>query len=77
LATSELEGNGWQDLLDVKYKIQSDRRVKIKGKDEMLKDGVLSPDVADALSLTFYNRETLGQPSVIVSIPNFRGYERR
>ena len=25
----------------------------------MLKDGIMSPDVADALSFTFYDRETL------------------
>lgn len=60
LAKAELEGNNWNDLLDIKYKIQSDRRVKIKSKDEMLKDGVVSPDVADSLSLTFYDNETEG-----------------
>lgn len=59
LATSELEGNKWQDLLDIKYKIQSDKRVKIKSKDEMLKDGIVSPDVADSLSLTFYDQDNV------------------
>lgn len=44
LAVSELEGNDWADMLDVKYKIQSDRKVKIKSKDEMMKDGIMSPD---------------------------------
>ncbi len=58
LAVGELEGKDWLDLLDIKYKIQSDRKIKIKGKDEMLKDGVSSPDVADALSFTFYHPET-------------------
>lgn len=57
LGSGELEGKDWLDLLDIRYKIQSDRKVKIKGKDEMLKDGVVSPDVADALSFTFYDRE--------------------
>jgi len=57
LSAGELEGKDWLDLLDVKYKIQSDRKVKIKSKDEMLKDGIVSPDVADALSFTFYDRE--------------------
>ena len=55
--TAELEGNHWFDLLDVRYKVQSDRKVKIKSKEEMTKDGVMSPDVADALSLTFYDFE--------------------
>ena len=57
LITSNLEGNNWLDMLDVKYKVQSDRKIKIKGKDEMIKDGVFSPDVADSLSLTFYDAE--------------------
>lgn len=57
MASAELEGNDWLDLLDVKYKVQSDRKVKMKGKDEMIQDGVQSPDVADALSLTFYDKE--------------------
>jgi hypothetical protein len=58
LQTSFLEGDSWLDLLDVRYKIQSDKKVKIKSKDEMIKEGVASPDVADALSLTFYDRES-------------------
>jgi len=57
LAVGELEGKDWMDLLDIRYKIQSDRKVKIKGKEEMIKDGIMSPDVADALSFTFYDRE--------------------
>lgn len=55
LETAILEGKDWLDLLDIKYKIQSDRKIKIKSKREMAKDSVQSPDVADALSLTFYN----------------------
>ena len=50
-------------LQEIRYKIQSDRKIKIKSKDEMLKEGVQSPDVADALALTFYDRETkYGKP---------------
>lgn len=67
LGTGELEGKDWLDLLDVKYKIQSDRKVKIKSKDEMLKDGINSPDVADALSFTFYERDLR---------PNFTNYQQ-
>ncbi len=58
MSSASLEGNEWLDLLDVRYKVQSDKKIKIKGKDEMIKDGVQSPDVADALSLTFYERES-------------------
>jgi hypothetical protein len=57
LQTSLLEGNDWLDLLDVRYKVQSDKKIKIKSKDEMIKEGVYSPDVADSLSLTFYEPE--------------------
>lgn len=57
LGIGELEGKDWLDLLDIKYKIQSDRKIKIKSKDEMMKDGVVSPDIADGLSLTFYHQE--------------------
>lgn len=72
LQTSYLEGDNWIDLLDVRYKIQSDKKIKIKSKDEMIKDGVQSPDVADSLSLTFYNSERVMRDSDIVShTPDF------
>jgi len=59
LPKAELEGDKWVDLSDIRYKIQSDKKIKIKSKDEMLRDGVQSPDIADALSMTFYDRETM------------------
>jgi len=43
----------WDELLKVKYKIQSDRKIKIMPKEEMLKQGIESPDAADALALCF------------------------
>jgi len=58
MQTAELEGDSWDDLLNVRYKVQSDRKIKIKSKDEMMSDGIESPDVADSLSLTFYDAET-------------------
>ena len=57
LGIGELEGKDWLDLLDIKYKIQSDRKIKIKSKDEMMKDGIVSPDIFDGLALTFYHKE--------------------
>ena len=45
--------DAWEELLDIKYKVQSDRKIKIKGKEEMQREGILSPDIADALALTF------------------------
>jgi len=76
LATSSLEGQDWIDLLDVRYKVQSDKKIKIKSKDEMLRDSVQSPDVADALSLTFY--DSIHRASdVFVRKPNWTGFNRR
>ena len=43
----------WEELLSTRYKVQSDKKVKLMSKDEMLKEGIESPDVADALMLTF------------------------
>jgi len=55
-----LEGKGeFDDLLDVKYKVMSDRKIRMKSKEEMLREGILSPDVADALALTFAREEKL------------------
>lgn len=73
LSTSYLEGEGWLELLDVKYKIQSDKKIKIKGKDEMIKEGVYSPDIADSLSLTFYDSDfaKLNKDTIISFIPDF------
>jgi hypothetical protein len=72
LQTSYLEGNDWLDLLDVRYKIQSDKKVKIKSKDEMIKEGIYSPDVADSLSLTFYDSEMkLREQEVSSFVPDY------
>ena len=48
----------FDELLDVKYKVQSDKKIKIKSKEEMLKENILSPDVADALAMTFARERT-------------------
>jgi len=44
-------------LLDIKYKTRSNGKLQIIGKDILLKNGIASPDVADALSLTFGDKE--------------------
>ena len=47
------EFNDWRELLDIQS--TTDRGVlQIKGKDKMRKDGIRSPNKADALALTFY-----------------------
>ncbi|MDE1944810.1 MAG: hypothetical protein KGI03_00860 [Patescibacteria group bacterium] len=46
----------FDDLLTLRYKIQSDKKIKLKSKDEMAEEGIPSPDCADALNLTFDQR---------------------
>lgn len=44
----------WNQLLKIRYKVaDSSGKIKIMSKEEMLTEGIDSPDVADALSLTF------------------------
>lgn len=43
----------WYQLANIKYKVDSSGKLKIMSKEEMLKEGIDSPDVADGLSLTF------------------------
>ena len=40
-----------------KYKIQSDSRIQLEGKDELRRQGRPSPDEADALVMTYYGRQ--------------------
>jgi len=65
-----VKDSGFRELLDIKYKVQSDRKIKIKSKEEMANEGIPSPDVADALALTFAKpktekRKPLEQPKFI------------
>ncbi len=43
----------FDELLDIRWKTQSDRKIKIKPKEEMRDEGVERPDVVDALMLSF------------------------
>lgn len=53
-AGKKIVGKGTADeLLDIRWKPQSDKKIKIKTKDEMREEGIESPDVADAFMLTF------------------------
>lgn len=47
----------WYQLTKIKYKPDSKGRLRIMSKDEMRMQGIDSPDVADALMLTFARRE--------------------
>lgn len=76
LQTAKLVGNEWIDMLVIKYKVQSDRKIKIKSKDEMLKDGIESPDVPDSLSLTFYDQDNSVE-KIKSFRPSWKGFNRR
>ena len=43
----------WSEITQVKWKVDFNDRIKIMSKEEMLKNGIDSPDVADALAMTF------------------------
>ncbi len=43
----------WKQLLAIRYRKNSHGRTQIEGKDEMRSRGIESPDIADALALTF------------------------
>jgi len=48
----------WLQLLAIKYKVaDSSGRLKMMSKEEMLREGIDSPDVADALAMTFVSRD--------------------
>jgi hypothetical protein len=64
----KLIGKGkWEEILEMRWKLQSDRKIKMKGKDEMRDEGIESPDVADALMLSFTKK---GQPPYQVQSDN-------
>ena len=57
LAGGKLERNdAWYELAKIKYRVKLEGtkgKMKIISKEEMLKDGIQSPDVADAFAMTF------------------------
>ena len=55
----------WYQLTEVKYKADdSSGRLRIMSKDEMRRNGIMSPDIADALMLTFAKPITTFQKSI-------------
>jgi hypothetical protein len=51
----------FNQLSVIKYKVDSDKRLKIESKDDLRRRGVRSPDIADALMLTFGNQEPVAR----------------
>lgn len=57
LAGGKLQGKPhFDEAMNIRYKVQSDKKFRMKSKEDMHKDGVESPDVWDALCLTFAKR---------------------
>jgi len=52
------KNDSWMQLLDVKWKRNARGKLKIMPKDVMRREGIPSPDKADALALTFYEPDT-------------------
>lgn len=48
-----LKNEGWLELLEIKYKIDSSEKILIEPKERMLRRGVRSPNIADAGALSF------------------------
>lgn len=61
---------GWDELLEIKYKYQSEKRIRIIGKDELMRRGVSSPDYGDALALTFSKPDFIKQDANVF-IPDY------
>lgn len=54
IKTADLpDDDDWYELSNIKYKFNSKGQFQLESKDDMKKRGLSSPDVADALSLTF------------------------
>ena len=58
----------WEELIDNRFKYQSEKKIRIISKDELMKRGVESPDYGDALALTFAKTE-LSESETHVFIP--------
>lgn len=52
--TGKLEDHAdWTQILEIRYRESGERKTVLESKDDMRKRGVESPDIADALALTF------------------------
>lgn len=48
-----VEGKGWEELLTIRYRAELNGKLRIMSKKDMRSEGYSSPNVADALMLTF------------------------
>lgn len=53
----------WDELEEIKYKINADKNMQLMSKEEMAALGIESPDVADAFALTFATKSRPMRPA--------------
>lgn len=58
-------GDEWNELTLIKYKEDTSGKLKIKPKEEMRKEGIASPNIADAFALTFNKTVAENAPRII------------
>jgi len=64
------------ELCGIKYKIMSDRRIKVESKEEMKKRGLKSPDKADAVIMSFIGQGAKRRDVPASRVFKMRGYPR-
>lgn len=65
---------GWDELLDIKYKAEGSGKMKVISKEELRREGILSPNTYDALLLTFCEPENTYQNTEIIEVKEFNRY---
>lgn len=66
----------WLEISDIKYRVQSDKKIQIMSKDAMAKRGIPSPDVSDALCLTFASQD-VDRPTERLNLDMLEALEKR
>ena len=69
-----IKHDGWEELLNIRYKTQSSKKIKIISKEDLLKEGIESPDVGDAFMLTFIEKK---KQEFIIRKPEWISYGKR
>jgi len=63
IKTADLtKDDDWYEIANIKYKFTSTGQMQLEKKEEMKKRGLPSPDIADALALTFANANVIMVP---------------
>jgi len=60
----------WEELFNLRYRREGNNKIKIMGKLEMKKNGIKSPNFADALMLTFVQGELQVKPTKVFTSPS-------